>query len=92
MTNSQLHSKPSKKQLSWLEDLAEQVGESFTYPQTGAQASAEIKRMLGRKRSSAADRRRERAQVSRDMAMRHGDDAAVRSSELRGYGSHAAWG
>jgi hypothetical protein len=92
MTNSQLHPKPSPKQLSYLKDLAEKAGESFAFPQTKAQASAEIKRLLGRKRSSPADRKRERREVSRAMAARHGDAAAVRDSELRGWGSHAAWG
>jgi hypothetical protein len=92
MTNSQLHSKPSPKQLSYLKGLAEKAGESFVYPQTRAQASAEIKRLLGRKRTSSAERKRERREVSRDMAQRHGDAAAVRDFELRGYGSHATWG
>jgi len=81
---------PSPKQLSYLKSLALQRGESFTYPQTGAQASAQIDRLLGRKRGSHVERRIEREQISRDMAGR-GDAASVRDSEIEGYGSSARW-
>lgn len=92
MTNSQPHTnKPSAKQLRYLKDLAQQRGESFTYPQTAAQASAEIERLKGRGRMSRTDRRRETRELSRQMAERGGDAAAVRSSEVTGYGSTATW-
>jgi hypothetical protein len=81
---------PSAKQLRYLKNLAAQRGESFTYPKTGAEASAEIDRLLGRRRGSYVERRIEREQVSRDMAAR-GGDAAVRDSEIVGYGSSARW-
>jgi hypothetical protein len=82
--------RPTAKQLRYLRSLALQRGESFTYPATAAQASAEIGRLKGRKRGSYVERRVEREQVSRDMAMR-GGDAAVRDSEIVGYGSSARW-
>jgi hypothetical protein len=92
MTNSQLHiRKPSAKQLRYLKDLAQQRGESFTYPTTAAEASAEIDRLRGRKRMSPTDRRREARELRRQMAERGGDAAAVRSFELTGYGSSATW-
>ncbi|HWW67355.1 MAG TPA: hypothetical protein VNY83_05180 [Solirubrobacterales bacterium] len=81
---------PSTKQLRFLHNLAEQRGESFAYPRTAAQASAEIERLKGRKRGSYTERRIERRQVSRDMAER-GGAAAVRESEIVGYGSSARW-
>ncbi len=81
---------PSDKQLRYLKNLAAQRGESFTYPHTVAEASAEIERLLGRKRGSYVERRIEREQVSRDMAER-GGDAAVRDTEIEGYGSSARW-
>jgi hypothetical protein len=81
---------PSGKQLRYLKNLAAQRGESFTYPQSAAQASAEIERLLGRKQGSYVERQIEREQVSRDMAGR-GDAAAVRDSEIVGYGSSARW-
>ena len=81
---------PSARQMRYLRDLAAQRGESFAYPRTAAEASAEIERLKGRRRSSATERRVERLEVSRAMACR-GDAAAVRDSEIVGYGSSARW-
>ncbi len=81
---------PSAKQLRYLRSLATQRGESFCYPRTAAEASAEIARLKGRRRGSSVERRIERQQVSRDMALR-GDAASVRDSEIVGYGSSARW-
>lgn len=81
---------PSGKQMRYLRSLAAQRGESFVYPHTAAEASAEIERLLGRRRGSYVERRIEREQISRDMAER-GDAAAVRDFEIEGYGSSAHW-
>jgi hypothetical protein len=81
---------PTAKQLRYLRTLAEQRGESFASPRTAAEASAEIKRLKARQRSSATERRIERDEVSRAMAAR-GGAAAVRDSEIVGYGSSARW-
>ena len=81
---------PSDRQLRYLKSLAAQRGETFAYPATAAQASAQIERLKGRKRGSYTERRIERHQVSRDMAAR-GGAAAVRDSEIVGYGSSAHW-
>jgi hypothetical protein len=81
---------PTAKQLRYLRNLAMQRGESFTYPRSVAEASAEIERLKRRRSSSQVDRRIERQQVSRDMAAR-GGAAAVRDSEIVGYGSSARW-
>ena len=43
---------PSAKQLRYLRGLAEQRGESFAYPQTAAEASAEIERLKSRRTGS----------------------------------------
>jgi hypothetical protein len=91
MTNSQPHSKPTSKQLKYLRYLAMRSGQSFTYPRTFSHADAEIKRLKGSGRMSPADRRREAHELSHQMAERGGDAAAVRSSELTGYGSSATW-
>jgi hypothetical protein len=89
MTNSQLPPKP--KQLSYLTDLAKEAGESFTYPPTRAKASAEITRLLGRKKLSPAERRREAFKTRSRDGERQGDAAAVRDDEIAGYGSTATW-
>ena len=60
--------KPSVKQLRYLRVLAERCGESFVYPATRAEASAEIERLKGRRRSDPRERRREVAAVRRAMA------------------------
>jgi hypothetical protein len=91
MTNSQPHLKPKPKQLSYLRDLARKAGESFTYPQTRAQASAEIKRLLARKSLTPAERRCEAFEARSQAGERHGDAAAVRANEVTGYGSSATW-
>jgi hypothetical protein len=85
------HKKPTSKQLRYLRSLAERCGESFAYPATAAQASAEIERLKGRGRTPRADRRREVAEVRRAMAERGADAAAVRPDEVGGYGSSATW-
>jgi hypothetical protein len=69
MTDSSQHpKKPSSKQLSYLRVLAERCGESFVYPATMAEASAEIERLKARRRSSPEERRREVVAVRRAMA------------------------
>ena len=89
MTNSQLPPKP--KQLSYLKDLAKKAGETFGYPETRAQASAEITRLLARKGLSPAERRREVFEIRCQAGERHGDAATVRDDEIAGYGSTATW-
>lgn len=92
MTDPQNHlKKPSAKQLRYLRSLAERCGESFSYPATAAQASAEINRLKARRRTPQADHRREVAEVRRAMASRGGDASAIRSTEIAGYGSSATW-
>jgi hypothetical protein len=87
---SESGSRPSAKELRYLRNLALQRGESFTYPATAAQASAEIDRLKRRRRGSYVEAAIERRQISRDMAMR-GDAAAVRDTEIVGYGASARW-
>ena len=92
MTNAQPQpGKPTIKQINYLEDLAETAGETFTYPRTRAQASAEIKRLKGRKRLSPAERRREAFEDRCQAGERHGDAASVREDEVAGWGSTATW-
>ncbi len=89
MTNA-TQQPPSAKQLRYLRSLAAQRGESFSYPHSAADASAEIERLKSRRRGSYVERRIEREQVRRDMASR-GDDASVREFEIVGWGSSARW-
>jgi len=81
---------PTAKQMRYLRGLAEVRGESFAYPRTVAEASAEIERLKGRRRETRAERRREQLTISRALAAA-GDAARVRDSEISGYGSQATW-
>ena len=81
---------PTDKQLRYLRNLAMARGESFAYPSSVVEASAEIERLRQRRPSSYSERRIERLEVSRDMAAR-GDAASVLDSEIVGYGSDCRW-
>ena len=83
--------KPTPKQLKYLRSLAERTGQTFAWPKTTAEASAEIRRLEAAKRTPMADRRRERRQVQDDMATNRGDASRVQDNELTGYGSTARW-
>jgi hypothetical protein len=90
MTNSQPHiRKPTPRQIKYLKDLAMETGESFSWPKTFGQASAEIKRLLAISPSSKAERRLERDQLREDFALGRGDAAAIRPDEIGGYGASA---
>lgn len=82
--------KPEREQLAELRALADQRGESFTWPETKEQAAAEIERLGGRPSSSWSVRAVERRAVSRAMA-RRGGATSVREDEVIGYGSSAHW-
>lgn len=83
---------PSPRQLGWLKDLAMQTGQSFDWPQTGKQAHEQIERLEALKKTTRADRRRERREVQLDMARKVGGASRVRAAELSGYGSTGRWG
>lgn len=87
---------PTPKQMRYLRDLADRLGQTFTYPHTRREAAAEISRLKalahGRERDLDRDTaRRERAATSRDMAERFGGDARFTADEVAGYGSSATW-
>ena len=77
--------------MAYLKDLAAQRGQTFSYPATAAEASREIDRLRGTRRTPTADVARERRQVADDMASGRGDAARVRDQEITGYGSNCRW-
>ena len=83
--------KPTPKQLGYLRRLASSRGQTFRYPQTRAEASAEIKRLKANRPDSRLNRAVERAEAQRDPAATRRDAAAVRDDEIEGYGSSARW-
>jgi hypothetical protein len=91
MTNSHPHpNPPTQKQLSYLRSLAVSRGETFVVPHSKAEASQEIERLLGRRRSGGADRAAERS-AGREIADRWAPATDVRPWEIEGYGSTARW-
>ena len=82
--------RPTAKQLRYLRTLAEQTGTTFTPPRTRWQASDAIAALRRRHTEARRDRRRERHQISDDLA-RPTSASAVRADEISAYGSHAHW-
>jgi hypothetical protein len=81
----------SSRQLSYLRRLADQTGQTFTYPTTSREASAEIDRLKNTPRQSRSERRVER-ELSGDLAeVSAGDGTRVHEDETTGYGSDATW-
>ena len=83
--------KPTPKQLGYLRRLASSRGQTFRYPRTRAEASAEIKRLKANRPDSRLDRAVERAEAQHDPVATRCDAAAVRDDEIEGYGSSARW-
>jgi hypothetical protein len=84
--------KPTSKQLAYLRSLAQATGETFTYPHTKAQASAQIRRLRQRTPSTRNEQRRERKQIARDLHERPQDACRVDlDRETSGYGANATW-
>ena len=87
--------KATAKQLRYLKALADQTGQSFTYPTSLRAASAEIRRLkqaaagdLALQRDSA---RRERRDITRALTQDAAGATAIRLDETTGYGSSARW-
>jgi hypothetical protein len=85
------HVKPTAKQLRYLRDLANGRGQTFRYPTTRAEASAEIRRLRANKPDSRLERAIERREGERAARREQFDATAVRPGEIDGYGSGARW-
>jgi hypothetical protein len=83
--------RPTTKQLAYLRHLAERTGETFTYPHTMAEASAEIDRLKRRKPSTRIERKLDRREIQDALAARPDDATRIREDETAGYGSTATW-
>ena len=83
--------KPTAKQLRYLCGLASSRGQTFRYPTTRAEASAEIRRLRANKPDSRLQRAIERHAGERAVRGEDFDASAVRPDEISGYGSGARW-
>ncbi|MGB0094050.1 MAG: hypothetical protein WBP81_16150 [Solirubrobacteraceae bacterium] len=83
--------KPTKPQLNYLRSLAERTGQTFTWPKTFNQASAEIDRLKHTRRSSRTEVRVERKLIADQIQAGPDDAAHVHEHEISGHGSSATW-
>jgi hypothetical protein len=84
--------KPTAKQLGYLKRLADRTGQTFTYPQTAAEASREIKRLQGARSMTRTERYVETTAVKDQIATGPIHDATrVGEDEISGRGSTATW-
>lgn len=84
------HKPPSAKQLGYLKALAARTGQTFQWPQTGAQASREIRRLKGARRTTEPERAIERFGDTQAIESAQ-DAAAIHGFEIVGYGSNCTW-
>lgn len=83
---------PSNRQLNYLRSLADRTGQTFTWPQSKAQASREIQRLRRRRPSTALERAIERLDLKSEQAARQANcDVPVDLNEITGHGSTATW-
>jgi hypothetical protein len=83
--------KPTSRQLAYLKNLANRTGQTFTYPQTSHQASAQINRLKQTQPSTRTERYVERKLIADQIATGPLDAARVREDEISGRGSSATW-
>lgn len=83
--------KPTSRQLAYLKALADRTGQTFVYPATRRQASAEIDRLKNTRPSSRSERRIERKLIADQIQAGPADSARVREDEISGRGSSATW-
>ncbi|HTX09509.1 MAG TPA: hypothetical protein VME22_12905 [Solirubrobacteraceae bacterium] len=80
---------PTPRQLNYLKALANRTGQTFTYPRTSAQASAEIHRLKGIRATGFTFAELQAENAAREA---HGDLAcSVQGFEVTGYNSSATW-
>jgi hypothetical protein len=79
------------RQLTYLKNLADRTGQTFTYPHTAAEATRAINRLKLSKAWSRTERHVERKQIADQIAAGPLDAARVREDEISGHGSSATW-
>jgi len=78
------------KQLRYLRTLANTRGQTFTYPTTKAEASAEIRRLEANVAENRLEREVERYRLPREVEI-PADATRVREDEIAGHGANCQW-
>jgi hypothetical protein len=81
---------PTAKQLRYLRALAHTRAQTFTYPRTKAQASAEIRRLEAATAENRIEREVERDRLQREVEL-PADPTAVGEDEITGHGANPHW-
>ena len=81
----------SSRQLAYLRRLADQTGQTFTYPKTARDASVEIDRLKNTPRQSRSERAVEHDYSNDHAGSSAGGATLVGEDETVGYGSNATW-
>jgi hypothetical protein len=79
---------PTAKQLAFLRTLAERAGQTFIWPRTRLEASAEIRRLKDVRTTGLTFAELDAEQADQEA---HGDVAIVQPWEIAGRGSTATW-
>jgi len=87
----QMATKPTRRQLNYLQALANHTGQTFTYPRTRREASREIERLKQAQPSTRTERQLERKDIADALACGQQDATRVQPGEVTGYGSTATW-
>jgi hypothetical protein len=92
-TNPRGASGPTAKQLKFLRSLAHTSGQTFAYPRTKRQASAEIRRLLDVIGDTPIEQLLELRVESERLSEVHppANATTVREGEIEGVGAHARW-
>jgi hypothetical protein len=88
---SQDANKATRKQLAYLRSLADRTGQTFSYPTSSREASAELRRLKDQASSTRTERAVERKAISAELHEQPGDATRVRESEITGYGANCRW-
>jgi hypothetical protein len=65
--------------------------QTFSYPTSSREASAEIRRLKDQASSTRTERAVERKAISAELHEQPGDATRVRESEITGYGANCRW-
>jgi hypothetical protein len=84
--------RPTSRQLTYLNALAERTGRTFVWPTTRSDAAKEIRRLKELPATSQLERQIERHDWASEAAARDANcDVPIRPDEMTGYGAKCSW-
>jgi hypothetical protein len=84
--------RPTSRQLTYLNALAERTGQTFAWPTNRSDAAKEIRRLKALPATSQLERQIERNDWAAEAAARDANcDVPIRPDEMIGYGANCSW-